>query len=228
MTYTLHVYNNSTGTWSVTNPGTSTEMPGTSTLSFGEFIYPHASNVDRVWADTNAIDGWNDVRNLFGYQIKVTAGFAYPWSQAHESNSQHWAGLAFDGVPLNSGTLTELYNAAETEYNSTSIVNYVEPMSLSVDHVHWDMRSSKSLAGYPQISSGAKGVYVMLLQHDLEHLKAKGYFTSSISTWSWGTYDSNTIQLVKDYQTAKGLAVDGICGPNTWTDVATDAYNSGY
>ncbi|HET7616346.1 MAG TPA: peptidoglycan-binding domain-containing protein [Bacillales bacterium] len=140
--------------------------------------------------------------------------------------SQHYAGKSFDGVPYYR-TLSALHNVAEEAYQNTIVVNYVEPLSQSVNHVHWDNRANKGIGGYPAISKYDLGVYVITMQHCLEHLRHIGRFKSTAYNYEYGVYDSDTIQLVKDYQRNAGLDVDGICGQNTWNRLNSDAYHSG-
>lgn len=206
------------------------DMPGTSSLTFGEFIAGHqwdsSQPVSTVWSDETTINAWNAVRSRLGSAIQVTAGFAYPWFQIHGIASQHYAGKAFDGVPYYR-TLSALYNAAEDSYQNTTVVNYVEPLSQSINHVHWDNRAQKDIAGYPQISQYDMGVYVMTMQYCLGYLRQNGYFKSGSYSYEYGIYDTATVQLVKDYQRSQGLIADGICGKNTWSHLNTDAYNAG-
>ena len=44
----------------------------------------------------------------------------------------------------------------------------------------------------------------------------KGLFTSNECAWTPGTFDEDTEDSVKAFQSAKGLGVDGIVGKNTW------------
>lgn len=73
-----------------------------------------------------------------------------------------------------------------------------------------------------QVSLGSTGKSVELLQ---KILKSRGFYTGEID----GSYGSGTHAAVTAYQTArKGfLSVDGVCGPNTWTDLLGMAKSGG-
>jgi len=66
-------------------------------------------------------------------------------------------------------------------------------------------------ATYPMLRRGNTGSSVRTMQ---TKLIAKGY--SCGSTGADGAFGANTESAVKKFQKAKGLAVDGICGPKTW------------
>ena len=71
------------------------------------------------------------------------------------------------------------------------------------------------MANYSQISFGSKNDDVTELQN---LLKNNGYKDLAID----GNFGSQTQAAVKDYQEKKGLAVDGIVGPNTWAALTKD------
>jgi len=70
--------------------------------------------------------------------------------------------------------------------------------------------TSKIASGYPTLRNGASGTYVKTLQATLNSL---GYNCGSVD----GKFGAKTLAAVKKFQKAKGLTVDGIVGPKTWS-----------
>ena len=71
-----------------------------------------------------------------------------------------------------------------------------------------------TLPTYPLLRQGLRGSYVRFLQQLLE---SKFYPVGSID----GIFGSRTASAVRSFQSANGLDVDGIVGPNTWNALAT-------
>lgn len=72
-----------------------------------------------------------------------------------------------------------------------------------------------------QIESGSTGTWVKTLQTDLNtdynnHSFSNAPFNFSPPLMADGIFGPMTTAAVKDYQSAKGLEVDGIVGPKTW------------
>ena len=68
----------------------------------------------------------------------------------------------------------------------------------------------QSAAGLPTIRRGSQGLYVAYCQN---LLNAR---TFPPPLWVDGIFGNNTDQRVRQYQASRGLAVDGIVGPQTW------------
>ncbi len=66
------------------------------------------------------------------------------------------------------------------------------------------------MAEYPKLRFHAKGEAVSTMQ---QALKAQGYYTGEVD----GKFGAGTLTAVKDFQTAKGLKVDGVAGEATLT-----------
>jgi hypothetical protein len=64
------------------------------------------------------------------------------------------------------------------------------------------------------LKPGDTGAQVKLLQHALNHL---GYSVGKVD----GVYGPGTTQAVKNFQTAKGLTADGVCGAQTIAALST-------
>ncbi len=71
-----------------------------------------------------------------------------------------------------------------------------------------------TLPEYPLLRQGLRGSYVRFLQQLLE---SKFYPVGTID----GIFGNNTASAVRSFQSANGLIVDGIVGPNTWNVLAT-------
>ena len=70
-------------------------------------------------------------------------------------------------------------------------------------------RTLLTLPPYPLLRQGSRGAYVRFLQQLLE---SKFYPVGTID----GIFGSRTASAVRSFQSANGLAVDGIVGTNTW------------
>ena len=71
------------------------------------------------------------------------------------------------------------------------------------------LSSSKEAAEKAQIEKGKSGTLVLILQLILS---AKGFYTSKMD----GEFGSGTDAAVRAFQASRGLAVDGVVGPDTW------------
>ena len=70
------------------------------------------------------------------------------------------------------------------------------------------------------IKRGSISTYVLIAQDDLNTL---GYRTGGLD----GIFGSQTEQAVRNYQRARGLAVDGIVGCNTWRSLQENVVGTG-
>lgn len=93
-----------------------------------------------------------------------------------------------------------------------------EPANLTPTWVHFDDRWVAS--GYPNIRRGSRGIYVCVAQDALTTL---GYNTGGLD----GVFGQNSDNAVRQYQTRKGLSVDGIVGPTTWRYLMADVVGRG-
>ena len=84
--------------------------------------------------------------------------------------------------------------------------------------MHFDERQLAS--GYPIIRRGSRGVYVCVAQDSLNTL---GYSTGGLD----GIFGVVTERSVREYQSKKGLTVDGIIGPNTWNALMSEVVGTG-
>ena len=158
-------------------------------------------------------------------EAPVTINSAYrtsSWNkkQGGASNSYHLYGRAFD-IPLKSSykNLTSVDMMCKF-FNSLGLKGIIKYGTF----VHIDTRTSKyhaTSAGARQtfgtvnipfkgnLKNGSKSVYVGIMQFKLKML---GYSVGNADM----IFGTNTEKAVRAFQKAKGLAVDGIAGKNTW------------
>ena len=66
----------------------------------------------------------------------------------------------------------------------------------------------------PQYRSAVKAMQIMLAHHGYADAK-----TVDGACAADGAFGSGTTTACKSFQSAKGLTVDGICGPDTWEEL---------
>ena len=101
---------------------------------------------------------------------------------------------------------------------NTGIWNYVEPSKETPRWVHFDER--QTLAGYPLIRQGSRGVYVCVAQDALTTL---GYDTGGLD----GVFGARTRSSVVSYQSRNELLADGLVGNLTWNRLMSDVVGRG-
>lgn len=205
----IYVYNDRTGRMEYYTRGEGDAMPYNigGTLTVSEFR--GSSRANTLWTSRRAMEAFNVTRSAWGRPIYVGFAFKRIWEGGHAAMSQHYAGVAFDvGQNLDSATRDQLRNTAA----ATGVWTYVEPAYLTPTWVHFDARESPpacAAGGYPLVSIGSVGQYVLVLQDALNVL---GYTGSGLD----GVFGSGTRGAVIRFQRAQGLDQDGIVGCNTW------------
>ena len=188
------------------------------TLRVREFRGSSKSNI--LWTDKRTMQAWNSQRYIYGAPIKVGFAFKRPYEGGHGSQSQHYAGTAFDvGQGLTNAQRRVLRSSAQ----NSGVWTYVEPASLSPTWVHFDRRFGSpacSSGGFPLIRRGSRGNYVCIAQDDLNTL---GFRTNGLD----GIFGAGTQNAVIAYQKSKGLSADGIVGCNTWRSLQEDVVGTG-
>ena len=168
-----------------------------------------SSNSNTLWTTKRTMQSWNSQRYVWGKPIDVGFAFKRPYEGGHSSQSQHYAGTAFDvGQLLSNTQRTALRNSAI----NSGIWSYVEPASISPTWVHFDKRfgiPACSSGGFPLLKRGSISNYVLIAQDDLNTL---GFSTGGLD----GIFGAKTQEAVRSYQRKVGLSVDGIVGCNTW------------
>ena len=214
------IFNNDTDRMEVYYRGEEEPMPynTNSTLKVKEFR--GSSRSSTLWTTKRTMQSWNSQRYIFGSAIPVGFAFKRPYEGGHGTQSQHYAGTAFDvGQRLSQTQRTRLWNSA----NNSGVWSYVEPISLTPTWVHWDKRFGTpacSTGGYPQLKRGSLSNYVLIAQDDLNTL---GYRTGGLD----GIFGANTQNAVRRYQQAVCLSVDSIIGCNTWRSLQEAVVGTG-
>ena len=214
------LYNQDTNRMETFFRGENESMPYNTngTLKVKEFRGSSKSNI--LWTDKRTMQAWNSQRYIYGAPIKVGFAFKRPYEGGHGSQSQHYAGTAFDvGQGLTNAQRTRLRNSAI----NSGVWTYVEPASLSPTWVHFDRRygtAACSSGGFPLIRKGSRGNYVCIAQDDLNTL---GYKTGGLD----GVFGEQTYNAVRRYQSSRGLSVDGIIGCNTWRSLQENVVGTG-
>jgi len=214
------IYNQNTNRMETFFRGENEAMPYNTygTLKVKEFRGSSKSNI--LWTDLRTMQAWNSQRYLYGGPIPVGFAFKRPYEGGHGSQSQHYAGTAFD---VGQGWTNAQRSVLRRSAQNSGIWSYVEPVSLSPTWVHFDKRFGTpacSSGGYPLIRQGSRGNYVCIAQDDLNTL---GYRTGGLD----GVYGAQTVDAVKRYQASRGLAADGIVGCNTWRSLQENVVGAG-
>lgn len=214
------VYNQDTNRMETFFRGENEAMPYNTnrTLKVKEFRGSSKSNI--LWTDKRTMQAWNSQRYIYGAPINVGFAFKRPYEGGHGSQSQHYAGTAFDvGQGLTNAQRTRLRTSAI----NSGVWTYVEPVSLSPTWVHFDRRYGTPACpsgGFPLIRRGSRGNYVCIAQDDLNTL---GYKSGGLD----GVFGEQTHNAVRRYQSSRGLSVDGIIGCNTWRSLQENVVGTG-
>lgn len=214
------VYNNDTNRMETYYRGLTEAMPyvANRTLTVREFRGSSGSNV--LWTEKRVMQAWNSQRYLYGGPIDVGFAFKRPYEGGHGTQSQHYAGTAFDvGQRMTNSNRNRLRNLAQT----SGIWTYVEPANLTPTWVHFDKRRGTpacSTGGYPLIRQGSRGAYVCIAQDNLNTL---GYTTGGLD----GVFGAQTYRAVLAYQKSVGLSADGIIGCDTWRSLQESVVGTG-
>ena len=214
------IYNQNTNRMETFFRGENEAMPYNTygTLKVKEFRGSSKSNI--LCTDLRTMQAWNSQRYLYGGPIPVGFAFKRSYEGGHGSQSQHYAGTAFD---VGQGWTNAQRSVLRRSAQNSGIWSYVEPVSLSPTWVHFDKRFGTpacSSGGYPLIRQGSRGNYVCIAQDDLNTL---GYRTGGLD----GVYGAQTVDAVKRYQASRGLAADGIVGCNTWRSLQENVVGAG-
>lgn len=179
-----------------------------------------SSNSNTLWTTKRTMQSWNSQRYVWGKPIDVGFAFKRPYEGGHSSQSQHYAGTAFDvGQLLSNTQRTALRNSAI----NSGIWSYVEPVSISPTWVHFDKRfgiPACSSGGFPLLKRGSISNYVLIAQDDLNTL---GFRTGGLD----GIFGAQTRNAVLQYQKSRGLSSDGIIGCNTWRSLQENVVGTG-
>ncbi len=214
------VYNNDTDRMETYYRGEKEAMPYNTNRTLLVSEFRGASNSPTLWTTRNTMRSWNSQRYIYGAPIPVGYAFRRPWEGGHSSQSQHFAGTAFDvGQQWTNAQRAVLRSSAE----NSGLWSYIEPVSVSPTWVHFDRRQKPpacSSGGYPTLKQGSLSVYVLIAQDDLNTL---GFSTGGLD----GIFGSRTNNAVIRYQRSRGLTADGIIGCNTWRSLQENVVGTG-
>jgi len=188
------VYNNDTDRMETYYRGESEPMPYNSngTLRVREFRGSSRSNI--LWTTKRTMQAWNSQRYIWGAPISVGFAFKRPYEGGHGTQSQHYAGVAFDvGQTLSSSRRNALRNNAI----NSGLWSYVEPARFTPTWVHWDKRfgvPACASGGFPLLKRGSLSNYVLIAQDDLNTL---GYKTGGLDRDIWSKNTRSCTKLSK-------------------------------
>jgi hypothetical protein len=136
-------------------------------------------------------------------------GYSYVWSTLTHSTDPYEAGYLmckFYEIPANTEAQSQYRgNQARGIYDRCSGMTPVDP-------VEPDEPTTESYWPPRMICKGMNGADVTVLQ---ALLVARGYTVNATN----GVFDDSTDKACRRFQSAAGIAVDGIAGPNTWTAI---------
>ena len=113
------VYNNDTNRIETFYRGEAESMPYNTNGTLRVREFRGSSNSPTLWTTKRAMQSWNSQRYIYGAPIYVGFAFKRPWEGGHGSQSQHYAGVAFDtGQRLSNSERNRLWNTAN---NSRSV-----------------------------------------------------------------------------------------------------------
>jgi hypothetical protein len=197
------------------------KVPGLTSSSsqsaYGSYRAKNGQTYDLLWVGVDA-SGYNDegipglyqylTQNGVGTNIGNTPSSAVPGDVTFHFEGQGHTGLL---VQTGSNPLADFHN------NARYHVSYTEGYSTIIVHIG----GSTSPTCPATIQNGSSGSLVVTLQSELNARYSSKVFPNSPYNFSPplaqdGQFGPLTVNAVKDFQTKKGLSVDGIVGPQTW------------
>jgi peptidoglycan hydrolase-like protein with peptidoglycan-binding domain len=215
---TVLVYNTRTGRMERYERGAREAMPyADSTLLVGEFRGTSQSNL--LWTTSAAMQAWVATRKAWGRPIYLPHAFRRIGENGHASQSQHYAGTAFD-CAQNIGN-TERARLRQLAAN-LGVWVYIEPVRIAPTWVHFDRRLGPPAcaAGFPLLRRGIQNNYVCILQDALNTVARAGLVVD-------GIFGTRTLDWVEYFQSLNRIRADGIVGCVTWTKIAEQAVGAG-
>ena len=135
------IFNNDTDRMETYYRGESEPMPYNTNATLKVREFRGSRNSQTLWSTKRTMQSWNSQRYIYGGPIPVGFAFKRPWEGGHGSQSQHYAGVAFDvGQTLSLERRRILWNSA----NNSGVWTYVEPIALTPTWVHFDKRFRKA------------------------------------------------------------------------------------
>jgi len=146
-------------------------------------------------------EGSKDLVGVYGgydtVAATLAAGFRYAWQTfAWSGNPTKWHGSA--------------------SIRQTAVDNYIGGVQVDLDEAmtdeygQWPAASTvPQPANLPILREGSTGAAVILMQRSL-------MLAGQVPGAQDGTFGPRTLAALRAFQSAHGLAADGICGPHTW------------
>lgn len=215
------VYNTNSNTLETFWRGENETMPYVLNNTMRVREFRGSSGSPTLWTTRQAMEAWNATRGTYGAPIPIGYAFKRIWEGGHGVTSQHYAGVSFDvGQGLTNNQRARIRNIA----SQLGVWGYVEPRNLTPTWVHFDRRYGQgactTTSGYNTVFRGSRGCYVLILQDCLNTL---GYATAGLD----GIFGNATHTAVRNFQGDYGLAVDGVCGCNTWRTITNLVHGKG-
>ena len=193
---------------------------GSSQSAFGSYHAKNGKTYDLLWVGVNA-SGYNDGGILGLYQYLTQNGVGTnignsPSKAAPGDVTFHFEGQGHTGLLVQAGSnaLADFHN------NARYHIFYTEGYSTIIVHIGGKVTPPPPTCP-ATIQNGSTGSLVKTLQSKLNTDYAKKVFPNSPYNFhpplaTDGDFGPLTESAVKDFQTKKGLSVDGIVGPHTW------------
>lgn len=109
------VFNNDTDRMEIYYREENQAMPYNNNRTLAVREFRGSSNSPTLWTTKRTMQSFNTTRYLFGAPIPVGFAFKRPWEGGHGSQSQHYAGVAFDvGQTLSNIQRNRLWNTANS------------------------------------------------------------------------------------------------------------------
>ena len=176
---------------------------------------------DKMLIDTEMVYILQKIRELARKAVTINSAYrTTSWNKKQNgaSNSYHLYGRAFDiwSNGLSNDNICKIANTFGL-LGIGRYANFVHIDSRTKNKWHKDCRTNKyvTFGKYTipfigvNIKNGSKSNDVGVVQFKLNSL---GYNCGTVD----GICGTKTINAIRAFQKAKGLAVDGICGKNTW------------
>lgn len=181
---------------------------------------------DEILIDEKLVKLLQKLRDKFG-KISISSAYRNPTHNRRVggvSNSQHLYGLAADITLADNSKLEEAAKYAEkigftgigldNKYQMFIHVDTRKNKSFFRYRANGSTYSVSSFLNYPTLRKGSEGEHVKTLQSKLKKLGYKGSNGKDITVD--GDFGANTEYALKNFQKAKGLTADGVCGAKTW------------
>lgn len=170
-----------------------------------------------AWTTTEFLDSLMDILNNHHGQLSISRCFRRICEGGHISESQHYAGIAMDfAQDIKALQRLKIYNILKSKKD----FNYIDNLRHTRDHIHADTRPAHLKYGFPELTLGNCGVYVLVLQDALNTIGITG---SALD----GFFGNLTLSCVKSFQKSMRLRDTGYVDKQTWRLLANSAAGLG-